>query len=90
MRVTTTMIKNMVALFNQYHTVTINGRAHHLMAEKGLNGFEVAWSDNENYTLSAHVSPSTAMTTWETYLVIKTLVDNQMYVEQAHLEVKRV
>ncbi len=90
MRITAATIKNMVVLYNQYHTITINGRAHHLMAEKGLNGYEIAWSDNENYTLTAHVSPSTAMTNWETYLVLKTLIDNQMYIEQAHLEVMRV
>ena len=90
MRITTKMIKNMVDLFNQYHVMTIGGTPHHLIAERGLNGYEVAWVENEHYTFTAHVSPSTAMSNWETYLVLKTLMDTQMYAEQAHLEIKRV
>ena len=79
----------MVENFNKYYMATINGRTCHLMAERGINGYEVAWVENETHTIPAHVSPSTAMSAWETYLVIKTLTDNQLYIEQAKLTVQR-
>lgn len=90
MKVSVKVIRNMVETFNKYHTVTINGTDHHLMAERGINGFEVAWVDNARHTITAHLSPSTAMSAWETYLVIKTLTDHQIYIEQSNLMIRRV
>lgn len=89
MRVSAKMIRNMVETFNKYHDISINGRPHQLMVERGINGYEVAWLDKENHTIPAHVSPSTAMSAWETYLVIKTLTDGEIYREQAKLTIRR-
>lgn len=90
-RVSINVIRNMITTFNEYHKTTLNGRPHKMVLDTGnINGLGLAWMDMENKSYSAHISTSTAMTHWETYLVIKAMTDHQIYVEQSKLTIERV
>ncbi len=88
-RVTQKILNNMVETFNKYHSVTMHGRAHKLIISPGINGLDLVWYDIENKTHSQSVSPSSAMSKWETYLVLKTLMDGCLYAEQSQLTIRR-
>ena len=79
----------MVQTFNKCHFVTMHGREHKLIIDPGINGLNLVWYDVTNGTQSQNVSPSSAMTNWETYLVLKTIMDGQIYAEQAKLTITR-
>lgn len=88
-RVTQKMLENMVDTFNKYHNISMHGRAHKLIISPGINGLDLVWYDIENHTHSQSVSPSSAMSNWETYLVLKALTDGEIYREQAKLTIGR-
>ena len=90
MRVTQKLLNNMVETFNKYHVITMHGRQHKLIISPGVNGLDLVWYDTATNTHSQSVSPSSAMSKWETYLVLKTITDGCIYSEQSGLVVKRV
>ena len=88
-RTTEKQLKSMVETFNKYHTITMHGRPHKLIISPGINGLDLVWYDIENGTHSQSISPSSAMSNWETYLVLKSLTDGEVYREQAKLTIRR-
>lgn len=88
-RITTKLLNNMVETFNKYHAITMHGRPHKLIISPGINGLDLVWYDMTNGTHSQSVSPSSAMSKWETYLVLKTITDGCIYAEQAGLTIRR-
>jgi hypothetical protein len=88
-RVSLKMLNNMVETFNKYHDVTMHGRPHKLIISPSVNGLDLVWYDITNGTHSQSVSGSSAMSTWETYLVLKSLTDGEIYREQAKLTIRR-
>lgn len=89
MRVSQKMLNNMVETFNKYHEVTMHGRKHKLIISPGVNGLDLVWYDVTNNSHTQSISPSSAMSKWETYLVLKTITDGCIYSEQAGLTVRR-
>lgn len=90
MRHTLTQIREMISIFNQYHSVTINGRYHKIVLDTdNINGYGLAWMDITTHTITAQISPSTAMSIKETYLCLKVVMDQEIYREQANLTIKR-
>jgi hypothetical protein len=89
-RTTEKQLKSMVAVINNHYQITMHGRAHRLFLNRGINGYELAWMDTDKHTLSAHLVPWTALTASEAWCVIKTIMDNLLYVEQSGLTVNRV
>ena len=83
------MLNGMVEAFNKYHDVTMHGRPHKLIISPGIDGLDLVWYDIENGTHSQSIAPSSAMSKWETYLVLKALADGEIYREQAKLTIRR-
>ena len=89
-KTTKKQLVSMVEVINNHYQITMHGRAHRLFLNRGINGYEVAWMDAEKHTLSAHLTPWTALTASEAWCVIKTIMDHLVYVEQAELTITRV
>ena len=89
-RTTEKQLKSMVAVINDHYNITMHEKAHRLFLNHGINGYELAWTDAEKHTLSAHLVPWTALTASEAWCVIKTIMDHMLYVEQSGLTIERV
>ena len=88
-RVTRKQIESMVDTFNKYHNVSMHGEPHKLILDPGMNGCDLVWLNLKDHTHGPSVSPSAAMSLWETYLVLKTITDGEIYREQANLTIRR-
>lgn len=89
-RVTEKQLKSMVAVINEHYAIWMHNAPHKLYLNRGINGYELAWIDSEKHTISANLVPWTALTAGEAWCVIKTIMDHQVYVEQAGLRILRV
>lgn len=89
MRVSLKQLQNMAEMFNKYHDVSMNGHPHKLIVEQGINGLGLVWLNLTDLTHSQNLTPSTAMSKWETYLCLKVLTDGEIYREQAKLTIRR-
>jgi len=88
-RTTEKQLKSMVEVINEHYRIRMHGKPHKLYLNRGINGYEVAWMDIEQRTLSAHLTPWTGMTAGEAWCTIKTIMDHLEYTKQSRLTIER-